>query len=199
MPPLPGPILETRGLTMLMRGILRMTVRVLRTLRQAEGDGRPLSLLRPLSPRLAAKRAVRGYVRGGQWVRWHVQHPWRSRSRKLELSEIGSHASIHASSPVPTPYWSGGETALVPCRRATVKRPSHKMWSDALGVARASLVSEGIEPRGKVRKRAQEVMEKWKVEEKERFEQEKERARQGEAQRKNHEESHRSSAESDSD
>ena len=84
MPPLPGPILETRGLTMLMRGILRMTVRVLRTLRQAEGDGRPLSLLRPLSPRLAAKRAVRG----GTWVRGHVRKPRWSRSRKLELSEI---------------------------------------------------------------------------------------------------------------
>ena len=84
MPPLPGPILETRGLTMLMRGILRMTVRVLRTLRQAEGDGRPLSLLRPLSPRLAAKRAARG----GTWVRGHVRKPRWSRSRKLELSEI---------------------------------------------------------------------------------------------------------------
>ena len=62
MPTFPGPILETRELTMLMRGILRMTVRVLRTLRQAEGYGRPLSLLRPLSPRLVAKRAVSGYV-----------------------------------------------------------------------------------------------------------------------------------------
>ena len=78
MPPLPGPIRETRGLTMLMRGILRMTVRVLRTLRQAEGDGRPLS------PRLAAKRAARG----GTWVRGHVRKPRWSRSRKLELSEI---------------------------------------------------------------------------------------------------------------
>ena len=52
-------------------------------------------------------------------------------------------------------------------------------------VARASLVSEGIEPRGKVIKRAQEVMKKWMLEEKERFEQERERARQ--AQHNNHE------------
>ena len=84
MPPLLGPILETRELTMLIGGILRMTVRVLRTLRQAEGDGRPLSLLRPLSPRLAAKRAVRG----GTWVRGYVRKRMWSRSRKLELSEI---------------------------------------------------------------------------------------------------------------
>ena len=50
-----------------------------------------------------------------------------------------------------------------------------------------ALVSEGIEPRGKVIKRAQEVMKKWKLEEKRRSEQEKERARQGEAQHNNHE------------
>ena len=195
MPPLPGPILETRGLTMLMRGILRMTVRVLRTLRQTEGDGRPLSLLRPLSPRLAAKRAVRG----GTLVRGHVRKPRWSRSRKLELSEIGSHASSHASSAVPTSYGSGGEIALVPCRRATVKRPTFLLSRDALRVAKASLLSEGIDPRGKVTKRAKEVMDQWKLEGKERFEQEKKRARQGEAQRRNHEQSLRPSAEPNSD
>ena len=63
----------------------------------------------------------------------------------------------------------------------------------------ACLVSEGVATRGKVRKRAQEVMRQWKWEEEERFKQEKERARQGEAQRKNHEQSLRPSAESDSD
>ena len=101
MPPLPGPILETRELTMLMRGILRMAVRVLRTLRQAEGDGRPLSLLRPLSPRLAAKRAVRG----GTWVRGHVRKPRWSRSRKLELSEIAiAAAAIWAQLGIRPPF-----------------------------------------------------------------------------------------------
>ncbi len=63
----------------------------------------------------------------------------------------------------------------------------------------ASLVSEGVAPRGKVRKRAQEVMRQLKLEEEKRFEQEKERARDGGAQRKNHEQSLRPSAESDSD
>ena len=66
-------------------------------------------------------------------------------------------------------------------------------------VARASLLSEGIDPRGKVMKRAKDVMVQWMLEEKERLEQEKKRARQGEAQRKNHEQSPRPSAESDSD
>ena len=88
---------------------------------------------------------------------------------------------------MPTSYGSGGEIALVPCRRATVKRPTFLMSRDALRVAKASLLSEGIDPRGKVTKRAKEVMGQWKLEEKERFEQEKERARQGGAQRKNHE------------
>ena len=36
MPPLLGPTLETRELTVLMRGICQVTVRILRTLRRAE-------------------------------------------------------------------------------------------------------------------------------------------------------------------
>ena len=185
MPPLSGPIPETRELTVLTSDVLSLAVEILQALRTAAQmqplpPSPPFPPLRPLSPCLVAERAVRG-------VGNRSRSPRRSRSRELDLSEIGSHASSHASSPVPTPYWSGGETALVPCRRATVKRPSHKMWSDALGGARASLVSEGIEPRGKVIKRAQEVVKKSKMEDKERFEQEEERARQGEAQHNNHE------------
>ena len=82
----------------------------------------------------------------------------------------------------------------MPCSRA----PQHAISRVALRVAKASLLSEGIDPRGKVMKRAKEVMDQWKLEEKERFEQEKERARQGEAPRKNHEQRPRR-AESDSD
>ena len=109
MPPLPGPTLETRELTVLMRGICQVTVRILRTLRRAEELplAPPFPPLRPLSPCLVAERAVRG-------VGNRSRSPRRSRSRELELSEIGSHASSRANSPVPTSHWSGGETALVP-------------------------------------------------------------------------------------
>ena len=77
--------------------------------------------------------------------------------------------------------------ALVPCRRATVKKPSR--WSEAQAVAKLSLELEGVRPRGKVRQRAQEVMAQWALE----------NEKQGEAQRKKHEQSLRSSAGSDSD
>ena len=63
--------------------------------------------------------------------------------------------------------------ALVPCRRATVKKPSR--WSEAQAVAKLSLELEGVRPRGKVRLRAQEVMAQWALEKK-----------QGEAQREKH-------------
>ena len=94
--PLPGPTLETRELTVLMRGIFRVTVRILRTLRRAEELplAPPFPPLRPLSPCPVAKRAVRG-------VGNRSRSPRRSRSRELELSEIGSHASSRANSPVP--------------------------------------------------------------------------------------------------
>ena len=116
-----------------------------------------------------------------------MRNPRRSRSRDLELSEIGSHAGSHASSPVPTSHGSGGETALVPCRRATVKKPSR--WSEAQTVAKLSVKLEGVRPRGKVRQRAQDVMAQWALEEKQ----------QGEAHRKKHEQSLRSIAGSGSD
>ena len=179
-------------MNLMMQGISRVNVRILRTLHRAHGLPQPMAPCRPLSPCFVAARAVRG-------VGNRSRSPRRSRSRELELSGIGSRASSHASSAVPTSYGSGGEIALVPCRRATVKRPHHVMSRDALRVAKASPLSEGIDPRGKVTKRAKEVMDQWKLEEKERFEQEKKRARQGEAQRRNHEQSLRPSAELDSD
>ena len=63
--------------------------------------------------------------------------------------------------------------ALVPCRRATVKKPSR--WSEAQKVAKLSLELEGVSPRGKVRRRAQEVIAQWDLEKK-----------QAEAQREKH-------------
>ena len=168
MPPLLGPTPETRELKKLLRGPLRANVRILRTLQRAEGlpFAPPMAPLRPLSPFLVAERAVRG-------VGNRSRSPRRSRSRDLELSEIGSHAGSHASSPVPTLHGSGGETALVPCRRATVKKPSR--WSEAQTVAKLSLELEGVSPRGKVNQRAQEVMAQWALEKK-----------QDEAQREKH-------------
>jgi len=67
------------------------------------------------------------------------------------------------------PSGFGGEAALVPRRRATVVRrscPVIPQWKDALEYARRSLVSEGIDPRGKIRNLAQEIMMKWRSEEK---------------------------------
>ena len=55
--------------------------------------------------------------------------------------------------------------ALVPCRRATVKKPSR--WNEARAVAKLSLELEGVSPRGKVNQRAQEVMAQWALEKKE--------------------------------
>ena len=122
---------------LLMRGLSRVNVRILRTLQRAEELPLtpPMAPLRPLSPCPVAERAVRG-------VGNRSRSPRRSRSRGLELSEIGSHASSHASSAVPTSYGSGGEIALVPCRRATVKRPHSLVSRDALRVQTAFL-SEG--------------------------------------------------------
>ena len=83
MPPSPGPILETRELTVLMRGALRVAVQILRTLRRAE-ELQPLPLtspfppLRPLSPFPVAERAIRGVGTRSTLRR-------RSRSRELEL------------------------------------------------------------------------------------------------------------------
>ena len=64
-----------------------------------------------------------------------------------------------------------------------------KQMSEAQAVAKLSLELEGVRPRGKVRQRAQEVMAQWALENKQ----------QGEPQRKQHEQSLRSSAGSDSD
>ena len=64
--------------------------------------------------------------------------------------------------------------ALVPCRRATVKKPAR--WSEAQAVAKLSLELEGVSPRGKVRRRAQEVIAQWDLEKK----------KQAEAQREKH-------------
>ena len=183
MPPVRRSTAEGRHLksiNLMMQGLWRVNVRILRTLHRAHGLPPPLAPCRPLSPCLDAARAGRG-------VGNRSRSPRRSRSRDLELNEIGSHAGSHTSSPVPTPHGSGGETALVPCRRATVKKPSR--WSEAQAVAKLSLELEGVRPRGKVRQRAQEVMAQWALENKQ----------QGEAQRKNHEQSLRSSAGSDSD
>ena len=154
MPPLPGPRPETSGLRVLTRTevtdgvVLAVTVEILQT-------SRPTDELPPPCP--VAERAARG-------VGNRSRSPRRSRSREIEQSEIESEDCpevSEASAPVPMPYRGGGEAALVPCRRATVKRPSHKMWIDAQRVAKASLLSEGVAPRGKVRKRAQEVMRQW--------------------------------------
>ena len=168
------------SMNLMMQGIWRVNVRILRTLHRAHGLPQPMAPCRPLSPCPVAARAVRG-------VGNRSRSPRRSRSRDLELNEIGSHAGSHASSSVPTPHGSGGETALVPCCRATAKKPSR--WSEAQTVAKLSLELEGVRPRGKVRQRAQEVMAQWALENKQ----------QGEAQRKNHEQSLRSSVGSDSD
>ena len=96
MLPLPGPTLETRELTVLMRGISGVTVGILKTLRQAEELPLtpPFPPLHPLSPCPGAERAVCG-------VGNRSRSPRRSRSRELALSEIGSHASSRANSPVP--------------------------------------------------------------------------------------------------
>ena len=183
MPPVRRSTAEERhqkSMNLMMQGIWRVNVRILRTLHRAHGLPPPLAPCRPLSPWPVAARAGRG-------VGNRSRSPRRSRSRDLELNEIGSHAGSHTSSPVPTPHGSSGELALVPCRRATVKKPSR--WIEAQNVAKLSLELEGVSPRGKVNQRAQEVMAQWKLEEKE----------QGEAQRKNHEQSLRSSEGSGSD
>ena len=182
MPPVRRSTAEGRHLksiNLMMQGLLRVNVRILRTLHRAHGLPQPMAPCRPLSPCPVAARAGRG-------VGNRSRSPRRSRSRDLELNEIGSHAGSHTSSPVPTPHRSSGELALVPCRRATVKKPSR--WIEAQNVAKLSLELEGVSPRGKVRRRAQEVMAQWALEKK-----------QGEAQRKKHEQSLRSSAGSGSD
>ena len=169
MPPVRRSTAEERhqkSMNLMMQGILRVNVRIFRTLHRAHGLPQPMAPCRPLSPCLVAARAVRG-------VGNRSRSPRRSRSRDLELNEIGSHAGSHTSSPVPTPHGSGGEMALVPCRRATVKKPSR--WSEAQAVAKLSLELEGVRPRGKVRQRAQEVMAQWALEKK-----------QAEAQREKH-------------
>ena len=183
MPPVRRSTAEGRQLkriNLMMQGLLRVNVRILRTLHRAHGLPPPLAPCRPLSPCPVAARAGRG-------VGNRSRSPRRSRSRDLELNEIGSHSGSHTSSPVPTPHGSSGELALVPCRRATVKKPSR--WNEARAVAKLSLELEGVSPRGKVNQRAQEVMVQWALENKQ----------QGEAQRKNHEQSLRSSVGSDSD
>ena len=123
----------------------------------------PTSPLPPLPPCPAAERAARGVGS-------------RSRSRSRTPSTNLSEAETEYGTEVPSPSSSvlmssgfGGETALVPRRRATVVRrscPVIPQWKDALEYARRSLVSEGIEPRGKVRKLGQEIMAKWRLEEK---------------------------------
>ena len=45
---------------------------------------------------------------------------------------------------------------------------THRMWYNALEEAHRSLADEGIQPRGRVRQRAQEFMEQWRKENKER-------------------------------
>ena len=169
MPPVRRSTAEERHqktMNLMMQGLFRVNVRILRTLHRAHGLPQPMAPCRPLSPCLVAARAVRG-------VGNRSRSPRRSRSRDLELSEIGSHAGSHASSPVPTPHGSSGELALVPCRRATVKKPSR--WNEARAVAKLSLELEGVSPRGKVNQRAQEVMAQWALEKK-----------QAEAQREKH-------------
>ena len=126
----------------------------------------PTSPLPPLPPCPAAERAARG-----------VGSRSRSRSRtpSTNLSEAETEYGTEVPSPsssVPMPSGFGGEAALVPRRRATVVRrscPVIPQWKDALGYARRSLVSEGITPRGKVQKLAQEIMMKWRSEEKSRW------------------------------
>ena len=162
MPPVRRSTAEGRHLksiNLMMQGLLRVNVRILRTLQRAEGLPLtpPMAPLRPLSPCPVAERAVRG-------VGNRSRSPRRSRSRDLELNEIGSHSGSHTSSPVPTPHGSSGELALVPCRRATVKKPSR--WIEAQNVAKLSLELEGVSPRGKVRRRAQEVIAQWDLEKK---------------------------------
>ena len=123
----------------------------------------PTSPLPPLPPCPAAERAARGVGS-------------RSRSRSRTPSTNLSEAETEYGTEVPSPSSSvlmpsgfGGEAALVPRRRATVVRrscPVIPQWKDALEYARRSLVSEGITPRGKVRKLAQEILMKWRLEEK---------------------------------
>ena len=123
----------------------------------------PTSPLPPLPPCPAAERAARG-----------VGSRSRSRSRtpSTNLSEAETEYGTEVPSPnssVLTPSGFGGEAALVPRRRATVVRrscPVIPQWKDALEYARRSLVSEGIDPGGKVRKLAQEILMKWRSEEK---------------------------------
>ena len=116
-----------------------------------------------LPPCPAAERAARGVGS-------------RSRSRSRTPSTNLSEAETEYGTEVPSPSSSvlmpsgfGGEAALVPRRRATVVRrscPVIPQWKDALEYARRSLVSEGITPRGKVKKLAQEILMKWRLEEK---------------------------------
>ena len=123
----------------------------------------PTSPLPPLPPCPAAERAARGVGS-------------RSRSRSRTPSTNLSEAETEYGTEVPSPSSSvlmpsgfGGEAALVPRRRATVVRrscPVIPQWKDALEYARRSLVSEGITPRGKVRKLATEILMKWRLEEK---------------------------------
>ena len=123
----------------------------------------PTSPLPPLPPCPAAERAARGVGS-------------RSRSRSRTPSTNLSEAETEYGTEVPSPSSSvlmssgfGGEAALVPRRRATVVRrscPVIPQWKDALGYARRSLVSEGIDPRGKVKELAREILKKWRSEEK---------------------------------
>ena len=123
----------------------------------------PTSPLPPLPPCPAAERAARGVGS-------------RSRSRSRTPSTNLSEAETEYGTEVPSPSSSvlmpsgfGGEAALVPRRRATVVRrscPVIPQWKDALEYARRSLVSEGIDPRGKVRQLALEILKKWRSEEK---------------------------------
>ena len=123
----------------------------------------PTSPLPPLPPCPAAERAARGVGS-------------RSRSRSRTPSTNLSEAETEYGTEVPSPSSSvlmpsgfGGEAALVPRRRATVVRrscPVIPQWKDAVVYARRILVAEGVEPRGKVRKLAQEILMKWRSEEK---------------------------------
>ena len=160
MPPLPGPRPETSELRVLTRTevtdgvVLAVTVEILQT-------SRPTDELPPPCP--VAERAARGVGS-------------RSRSRSRTPSTNLSEAETEYGTEVPSPSSSvlmpsgfGGEAALVPRRRATVVRrscPVIPQWKDALEYARRSLVLEGITPRGKVKKLAQEIMMKWRSEEK---------------------------------
>ena len=52
--------------------------------------------------------------------------------------------------------------------RAPRRRGPSQMWIEALQEAQRSLAAEGMPPRGRVRQRAQEFMEQWRKENKER-------------------------------